>query len=90
MGLGSGVIVHSDGTILTNHHVIDGAEQITVELSNRRGFNAKLIGSDPPSDLAVLKIDAKDLSVLALAIPIASGLATSLSQSAIRSVSARL
>jgi len=66
MGLGSGVIVHSDGTILTNHHVIDGAEQITVELANRRGFNAKLIGSDPPSDLAVLKIDAKDLSVLAL------------------------
>ena len=66
MGLGSGVIVHSDGTILTNHHVVDGAEQIKVELANHRGFNAKLIGSDPPSDLAVLKIDAKDLSVLAL------------------------
>ena len=66
LGLGSGVIVHSDGTILTNHHVVDGAEQIKVELSNHRSFNAKLVGSDPPSDLAVLKIDAKDLSVLAL------------------------
>ena len=58
--------MHSDGTILTNHHVVDGAEQIKVELSNHRSFNAKLVGSDPPSDLAVLKIDAKDLSVLAL------------------------
>ena len=66
MGLGSGVIVHSDGTILTNHHVVDGAEQIKVELSNRRSFNAKLVGSDAPSDLAVLKIDAKDIAVLAL------------------------
>jgi serine protease Do len=66
LGLGSGVIVHSDGSILTNHHVVDGAEQIKVELSNHRSFNAKLVGSDPPSDLAVLKIDGKDLSVLTL------------------------
>jgi len=66
MALGSGVIVHRDGTILTNHHVIDGAEQIQVELTNHRVFKAKVVGSDPPSDLAVLKIDAKDLDPLSL------------------------
>lgn len=66
-GLGSGVIVSSDGTILTNHHVIDGAQEIQVELTDHRLFGAKVIGSDPPSDLAVLKIDGKDLVVLALA-----------------------
>jgi serine protease Do len=64
--LGSGVIVQADGTLLTNHHVIDGAQQIKVELSNHRIFDAKVLGSDPPSDLAVLKIDAKDLSALPL------------------------
>jgi Do/DeqQ family serine protease len=66
MGLGSGVIVHSDGTILTNHHVIDGAEAIKIELQNHRVYDAKIIGSDPPSDLAVLKIEAKDLPALTL------------------------
>jgi Do/DeqQ family serine protease len=66
MGIGSGVIVRADGYILTNHHVVDGAQEIRVEFTNRRGFNAKLIGSDPPSDLAVLKIDAKDLTPLGL------------------------
>jgi len=66
MALGSGVIVQRDGTILTNHHVIDGAEQIQVELTNHRVFKAKVVGSDPPSDLAVLKIDAKDLDPLSL------------------------
>ena len=65
-GLGSGVIVSPDGYILTNHHVVDGAQQITVELTDRRVFNAKLIGSDQPSDLAVLKIDASNLPVLTL------------------------
>ena len=64
--VGSGVIVSSDGYILTNHHVVDGAEQIKVELNDRRMFDAKLIGSDPPSDLAVLKIDATNLPVLPL------------------------
>ena len=63
-GLGSGVIVTADGYILTNHHVIDGAEEITVELSDERTFSAKLVGSDPPSDLAVLKIDQSNLPVL--------------------------
>lgn len=66
MGLGSGVVVRSDGYILTNHHVIDGAQEIRVEFLNRRGYSAKVIGNDPPSDLAVLKIDAKDLPALPL------------------------
>src|SRR4051812_17059277 len=65
-GLGSGVIISTDGYIVTNYHVVDGAEEITVELTDRRSFPAKLIGTDAPSDLAVLKIDAKDLPVLAL------------------------
>src|SRR5579872_1037650 len=64
--LGSGVIVRADGHILTNHHVIDGAEDIRVELNDRRTFKAKLVGSDPPSDLAVLSISASSLPVLAL------------------------
>jgi serine protease Do len=63
-GLGSGVIVSADGTILTNHHVIDGAEKIQVELKDRRTFTAKLVGSDPASDLAVIRIDAKGLAPL--------------------------
>ena len=67
MGLGSGVIVSPDGTILTNHHVVDGAQEIQVELTNHRSFTAKVVGSDPPSDLAVLKVDGKDLAVLPLA-----------------------
>jgi Do/DeqQ family serine protease len=65
-GLGSGVIITTDGYILTNHHVIDGAEQIKVDLNDGRTLDAKVIGSDPPSDLAVLKIDATNLPVLAL------------------------
>ena len=65
-GLGSGVIVTADGYILTNHHVIDGAEEINVELIDERTFSAKLVGSDPPSDLAVLKIDQNNLPVVAI------------------------
>ena len=64
--LGSGVIVSSDGYILTNHHVVDGAEKISVELIDRRSLEAKLMGSDAPSDLALLKIKASGLPVLAL------------------------
>jgi Do/DeqQ family serine protease len=63
-GLGSGVIVSGEGYVLTNHHVIDGAEEVTVELNDHRSFAAKLVGSDPPSDLAVLKIDERNLPVL--------------------------
>ena len=62
--LGSGVIVTSDGYILTNHHVVDGAEQISVELTDRRTFEAKVIGSDAPSDLALLKVQATGLPVV--------------------------
>src|SRR5256714_342262 len=64
--LGSGVVISPDGYIVTNHHVVDGAQEITVELTDRRSFPAKVVGTDPPSDLAVLKIDAKDLPVLTL------------------------
>jgi len=64
--LGSGVIVTADGHILTNHHVIDGAEQITVELPNRQTYSARVLGSDPPSDLAVLQIGASSLPILSL------------------------
>jgi len=60
-GLGSGVIIDKDGYILTNEHVISGAEKITVTLSDGRSFQAALKGTDPRSDLAVIKIDAKDL-----------------------------
>jgi Do/DeqQ family serine protease len=65
-GVGSGVIVNPDGYILTNHHVVDGALEIKVELTDNRTFTAKLVGSDPPSDLAVLKIDATNLPTLSL------------------------
>src|SRR5919112_1091948 len=64
--LGSGVVISPDGYIVTNHHVVDGAEQITVEFTDRRAVPAKLVGTDQPSDLAVLKVDAKDLPVLTL------------------------
>jgi Do/DeqQ family serine protease len=64
--LGSGVIVSLDGYILTNYHVVDGAEQIKVDLNDRRTFDAKLVGSDPPSDLAVLKINATGLPTISL------------------------
>jgi S1-C subfamily serine protease len=63
--LGSGVIVRQDG-YPTNHHVVDGADQIKVELTDRRTFNAKLVGSDSPSDLALLKVDATNLHALPL------------------------
>ena len=65
-GVGSGVIVNSQGYILTNHHVVDGAVEIKVELTDNRTFTAKLVGSDPPSDLAVLKIDATNLPTATL------------------------
>jgi len=65
-GLGSGVLVTADGFILTNHHVVDGAEDIRVELGDGRTLQAKVIGSDQPSDLAVLKVEAAGLPVLPL------------------------
>ena len=64
--LGSGVIVNPDGYILTNHHVVDGAEQIKVDLNDGRTLDAKVVGSDKPSDLAVLKVETSNLPVLQL------------------------
>ncbi len=60
-GLGSGVIINADGTILTNNHVVEGAEKVKVELADKRTFEAKIVGTDAPSDLAVLKIQAENL-----------------------------
>jgi serine protease Do len=65
-GMGSGVIVSADGTILTNAHVVDEAEKITVLLSDNKSFDAKLVGIDKPSDLAVLKIEAQNMPFLTL------------------------
>jgi Do/DeqQ family serine protease len=65
-GLGSGVVATADGYILTNHHVIDGAAEIRAELTDGRSFEAELVGSDPPSDLALLKIDGDNLPTLPL------------------------
>lgn len=65
--LGSGVVVSPDGYILTNNHVIDGATEIKVSFSDKREFSAKLVGGDKPADLAVLKIDQKELPTLAFA-----------------------
>jgi Do/DeqQ family serine protease len=65
-GLGSGVIVSPDGYILTNHHVVDGAEQIKVDMNDNRTLDARVIGVDPPSDLALLKVEATNLPVLTL------------------------
>ncbi|MGB9711145.1 MAG: DegQ family serine endoprotease [Thermodesulfovibrio sp.] len=63
MSMGSGVIVSTDGYILTNYHVIEQAEDIKVTLYDRRTFKATLVGADPKTDLAVIKINAKDLPV---------------------------
>ncbi|MGB5009986.1 MAG: DegQ family serine endoprotease [Candidatus Dechloromonas phosphoritropha] len=60
-GLGSGFIISPDGTILTNAHVVDGAEEVIVKLTDKREFKAKVLGLDTASDVAVLKIDATDL-----------------------------
>jgi len=65
-GLGSGVIVNADGTILTNYHVVESADKITVETSDNKTFEAKVLGTDQPSDLALLKIDASNLPYLNL------------------------
>lgn len=65
-GMGSGVIVSADGSILTNAHVVDRADKITVLTNDNRDFEAKLVGIDKPSDLAVLKIEAQNLPFLSL------------------------
>ncbi|HPT31108.1 MAG TPA: trypsin-like peptidase domain-containing protein, partial [Prolixibacteraceae bacterium] len=63
-GFGSGVILTADGFIVTNNHVIEDARKIKVILNDKREFDARLIGADPTTDVAVLKVDAKDLPFL--------------------------
>ena len=65
-GQGSGFIISQDGVILTNAHVVDGADEITVRLSDQREYTAELIGADERSDVAVLKIDAERLPAVTL------------------------
>src|SRR4051812_8337263 len=65
-GQGSGFIVSQDGYILTNAHVVDHADEVWVRLTDRREFKAKVVGADKQSDVAVIKIDAKDLPVVRL------------------------
>ncbi|MCD6363493.1 MAG: DegQ family serine endoprotease [Synergistetes bacterium] len=65
-GKGSGFIISSDGYILTNYHVIKNADKIIVTLSNDKRFNAKVVGADPTVDVAVIKINAKNLPTLPL------------------------
>ena len=62
--LGSGFIISKDGYIVTNHHVIKDADEIIIRLSNRREYTAEVVGSDARSDIALLKVDAKDLPVV--------------------------
>ncbi len=66
-GSGSGVIISADGYIVTNNHVVEGADEIKVNLYDNREYSAKIIGTDPSTDLAVVKIDAKDLQFLSFA-----------------------
>jgi serine protease Do len=66
-GLGSGVIMTQDGYILTNNHVVDKASTVTITLADKREFKAKVVGTDPKSDIAVLKIDATSLPSITVA-----------------------
>ena len=66
MSLGSGFIISSDGYILTNNHVVANASKVTVKLSDRRDYTAKVVGTDPSYDIALLKIDAKNLPTVSI------------------------
>src|SRR4051812_33343384 len=68
-GLGSGFIISPDGLILTNAHVVDGAQVVTVKLTDRREFKAKVLGADKQSDIAVIRIAAKDLPTVQIGNP---------------------
>jgi len=65
--IGSGFLISADGKILTNHHVVDGADRVIVHLADHREFTAKVVGSDPTSDIALLKVQATGLPYLKLA-----------------------
>lgn len=64
---GSGVIISSDGYIVTNNHVVEGADELTVTLNDNREFSAKIIGTDKQTDLALIKVNAKDLPAITIA-----------------------
>lgn len=64
VGSGSGVIISTDGYIITNNHVIEGADELEVTLNDNRKFSAKVIGADPTTDIALIKVDAKDLPTI--------------------------
>ena len=68
-GMGSGFIVHADGVVITNAHVVEGADEVRVKLSDRREFKGKVAGVDRLTDVAVVKIDAKDLPTVKLGDP---------------------
>jgi len=68
-GLGSGFVISADGYVMTNHHVVDGSEQITVTMADKREFSAKLIGSDQRTDVALLKIEATGLPAVRIGDP---------------------
>ena len=68
-GLGSGFIVSSDGVIITNAHVVDGAQEVDVKLTDKREFRARVVGVDKRSDVAVIKIEAKNLPVVRIGNP---------------------
>lgn len=68
-GVGSGFIISDDGYLLTNHHVVEGSDEITVTLQDKREFKGKLIGSDPKSDVALVKIEGTNLPTLKLGDP---------------------
>ncbi|MDX2349462.1 MAG: trypsin-like peptidase domain-containing protein, partial [Porticoccus sp.] len=67
--MGSGFLISPDGYILTNHHVVEGADEIVIQLLDRREFDAKIVGFDQRSDLALLKIDSNNLPALKFAKP---------------------
>ena len=64
IGAGSGVIISKDGYIITNNHVIEDGDKYEITLNDKRMFNAKLVGADPSTDIALLKIEAEDLPML--------------------------
>src|SRR5437868_6493992 len=66
-GLGSGVIISADGYIATNNHVVQGADEVVVSLDDRRELKAKVVGRDPQTDIAVIKVDAQDLPAITFA-----------------------
>ena len=85
--LGSGFIISADGYILTNAHVVEAADEITVKLTDKREFKAKVIGADRRTDVALIKIEASGLPAVKSAIPTASRSANGWSRSARRSAS---